>query len=200
MTRESKAKNLNDHIKTLGTAEADTTVTYADLTGQTIRIKSMHDSNDEQMDQIRTLNSRGVAGVADRLATALQAVNAAAINQAAGLARDSMSEMADKTNALSQKEVIRTAMGLGDKASDIQKAIEGLAQYGDVLKTSTTITRDSLKEIREQLAAAEQTAADVQKDIRESQGVYAEEGNAPVGDAKAAPAKKSGLDLGNFKV
>jgi hypothetical protein len=199
MTRENRTKTLNDHIKTLGTAEADTTVTYADLTSQTIRIKSMKDSNDDQLDQIRTLNARGVAGVADRLATALQAVNAAAINQAAGLARDSMQEMSDRTNSLSQKEVIRTAMGLGDKASEISKAIESLAQYGDTLKSSTIITRDSLKEIREQLASAEKTAADVQKDIRESQSVYSEkDGTLSTGDT--APAKKSGLDFTGFKV
>ena len=63
LTRESKQRDLDEHIHMLEVSAVDTTATVADLTSASIRIKNMIDANQQQIQMARDMHARGVAGV-----------------------------------------------------------------------------------------------------------------------------------------
>ncbi|MBL1147395.1 MAG: hypothetical protein HND56_02755 [Pseudomonadota bacterium] len=174
MNREREKRDLENYIGALNASSVDTTSVFAELTNAGHRIKSMKDGNDQQIAKTRQLHSSGVAGVADQLSTVLQAVSAAALGESSEMARMSLERMNQKTTDLSQKEVIRIALGTHEQNSDLSKALEGLEQYGEVIRTATTITREGLEETKDLLGKLEAAAKDVQEDVKESIAVAAE--------------------------
>lgn len=194
MTREERLSGLDSHIKLLDNSAADTMMSYGDLTTQTIRIKAMKDSNEEQIAQARAMHTQGVAGVADRLSVVLQAVSSAAINESSSMAKETLGAMAENTNRIAQKEVIRVATGLSENNKDIERAIADLASYGEVRRVASELTRTSVAEMRESLQRMEETAKDVQGSIRESLSIHSdtETGDAP---KSGAEKKASGLKI-----
>lgn len=204
MQRENKKQAAEEYITALDGSTIDTMKTYQDLTSQAIRIKQMKDANREQVSKTRELHSSGIAGVADRLSTVLQAVSAAALNESSEAAKQSISTMNDKTNAVAMKESIRTAMGIKDAAAGLNKAVDDLAAYGEVLRTSSEITREGVKEIKEGLSTLEDSIKKTKKDLQDAYAVNADVANGaePSNDDGAekkrpAPKKEKGLG-GNF--
>lgn len=204
MQRQNKKQAAEEYITALDGSTIDTMKTYQDLTSQAIRIKQMKDANREQVSKTRELHSSGIAGVADRLSTVLQAVSAAALNESSEAAKQSISTMNDKTNAVAMKESIRTAMGIKDAAAGLNKAVDDLAAYGEVLRTSSEITREGVKEIKEGLSTLEDSIKKTKKDLQDAYAVNAEvaSGAEPSNDDKEekkrpAPKKDKGLG-GNF--
>lgn len=174
MARERTKRDLENHIKSLGTSAVDTTTVLAELTGSSHRIKSMQDANEQQITKTRQLHSSGVAGVADQLSTVLQAVSSAALGESSEMARMSLERMQKTTSELGQKEVIRVALGTQELNSELNKALQDLEQYGKVIDTATTITRQGLTETRELLGKLESTAREVQESVKESISVAAD--------------------------
>ena len=174
MTRERHKRDLENHIKALGSSAVDTTTVLAELTSSGHRIKSMQDANDQQISKTRQLHSSGVAGVADQLSTVLQAVSSAALGESSEMARMSLERMQQTTTSLGQKEVIRVALGTQEQNSELSKALEDLEQYGQVIETATSITRDGLLETKDLLSRLESTAKDVQASVQESISVAAD--------------------------
>ncbi|HYD19209.1 MAG TPA: hypothetical protein VEF76_12090 [Patescibacteria group bacterium] len=208
MQRENKKQAAEEYITSLDASTVDTMKTYQDLTSQAIRIKQMKDANRDQVSKTRELHSSGIAGVADRLSTVLQAVSAAALNESSEAAKMSINTMNDKTNAVAMKESIRTAMGIKDAATGLAKAVDDLAAYGEVLRTSSEITREGVKEIKEGLSTLQDSIKKTKKDLQDAYAVNAEvAGGAPVAtnddkpaEKKAAAPKKAGVgaDFGQF--
>lgn len=176
LQREQKKMEVEGHITMLDTSAADTITTFGDLTSQAIRIKTMKDANDTQIAKARQMYTQGVAGVADRLSVVLQAVSGAALGESSSMAQDTLSRMSANTNKVAQKESIRIAMGIGEQNSQIDKAIEDLAAYGEITKAATNITREGVIEMREKLAEMERIAKGVREDISESIAINAEVG------------------------
>lgn len=192
LTRESKQRDLNEHIQMLEVSAADTTATVADLTSASIRIKNMNDANQSQIQMARDMHARGVAGVADRLSTVIQAVGAAAIAESNAMTAETLHTMSANTDIIAQKESMRIAMGLQDRNNDMVRAIESLAQYGEVNKVATEFTRQGIETLRENLSLMEQTAREVAETVLESKSVVADVvmgKNAD--DTKAAETKKA---------
>ena len=174
MSREREKRDLENYISSLNASSVDTMTVFAELTNAGHRIKSMKDGNDQQITKTRQIHSSGVAGVADQLSTVLQAVSAAALGESSEMARMSLERMNEKTTDLSQKEVIRIALGTHEQNSELVKALEGLEQYGEVIRTATSITREGLEETKELLSNLEATAKEVHEDVKESISVAAE--------------------------
>lgn len=199
MARERTKRDLENHIKSLGTSAVDTTSVLAELTSSSHRIKSMQDANEQQITKTRQLHSSGVAGVADQLSTVLQAVSSAALGESSEMARMSLERMQKTTNELSQKEVIRVALGTQELNTELSKALLDLEQYGQVIDTATDITRKGLTETRELLGKLESTAREVQESVKDSISVAADvtAGRDPDGkdedEAPAGPAKPFGF-------
>ncbi len=174
MNREREKRDLENYIGALNASSVDTTMVFGELTNAGHRIKSMKDGNDQQITKTRQIHSSGVAGVADQLSTVLQAVSAAALGESSEMARMSLERMNQKTTDLSQKEVIRIALGTHEQNSELSKALEGLEQYGEVIRTATNITREGLLETKALLGNLEETAKEVHDDVKESISVAAE--------------------------
>lgn len=192
MQRESKKQAVEEFVTQLDASTVDTMKTYSDLSSQAVRIKQMKDANREQVSKTRELHSSGIAGVADRLSTVLQAVSAAALNESAEAAKQSIGTMTDKTNAVAMKESIRTAMGIKDAAAGLNKAVDDLAAYGEVLRTSSQITRDGVQEIKQGLSNLQESIKKTSADLKDAYAVNAEVAaagtSAPSNDDKLAPA------------
>jgi hypothetical protein len=176
MKREQQKMDVEDHIARLDGAAADTMTTYADLTSQTIRIKDMRDANTSQIDRARSMHTQGIAAVADRLSTVLQAVSSAALGESSAMAKETLVRVNDSTNKIAMKESIRVAMGLDESNKDLDKAMEDLRAYGEVVREGTKITSESVAEMRAKLEELQGVAQSLKDDIRESVAVHANAG------------------------
>jgi hypothetical protein len=196
MRRDEDRMAIEDHIRALDASGANTVSTYADLTSQTIRIKTMRDANQSQMDKARVMHTQGVAGVADRLSVVLQAVSSAALGESSAMAKDTLATMVGNTNKVAQKEAIRVAMGVSELNDDVVKAIDDLGAYGEVMRASTDITRKGLAEMRDNLAKIKELAESVQGDIHENIAVAADVGANTARQRETPPATKNPFGLG----
>lgn len=194
MTREGKLRDVDEHIKAVAQSTVDTQATYADLASGAIRIMTMKDATSTQQVKAREFQSRGVAGIADRLSTVLQAVSGAAISEAQAMAGNTLKMMADSTNLIAQKESIRVAMGIQDTNDDLLRIAEDLESYGDVSRQSTDIIRTGLVEMNENLERIAAIRDDVEQGIREAHGVTAEVTSGRSSSTKVGKATKSASD------
>ena len=190
MTREQKKMAVEQHMTMLDSSAADTMATYADLTSGAVRIKTMKDAVDQQMNRARAMHSQGISGVADRLSVVLQAVSSAALGEASAMAKDTLQQMAENTNKVAQKESIRIAMGIEEQNEDLKKAIDDLGAYGEVVRAATNITREGLTDMRSKLDELKKLAEDVQGDVHDAIAVNAETAAQPKTPAapQAAPS------------
>jgi hypothetical protein len=187
MQREDKKMVLDDHIRLLDNAIRNTTSATADLTSQTIRVKGMKDANEATLETTRILHTQGVAGIADRLSSTLQAVSSAALGESSAAAKDTLRKMAESTDRTSQQESIRVAMGVKDRNNDLVQALDSLSAYGDVQRAANEITRSGLADINANLERVRTLASQTQKDLHDSFAAAADV-SAPIA---AADAKSS---------
>lgn len=168
MQREEKKMAVDDHIRALDDEIRTTTATAADLTSQTIRVKAMKDANAETLAATQALHSQGVASIADRLSTTLQAVSSAALGESSAAAKDTLRKMAISTDKVAQRESIRVAMGISTRNQDILTAIDNLAAYSDVQRAATDITRQGISEIHSNLDKLRALASQTQGDLHDA--------------------------------
>lgn len=174
MRRENNKMAVENHITALTTAKVDTMGTFGDLTAESYRIKAMKDSNDTQVAKTRSLNSKGVSGVASRLSTVLQGVSMAALSESSEVAQLTLDRMNDQTNRMAQQEALKNAMGIREENDALVKAIEELESYGKVARAATDISREGYQDMKENLAELEQTAKDVGEAVKQAVAVGAE--------------------------
>lgn len=180
MKRDNDLRAIDDHLTTLSSSAVDTETTFADLSSQSVRIKTMGDANSSQIEKVRKMHTQGVAGVADRLSVVLQAVGQAAIAESSSIARDTMVQMSDATNEIAMKESMRVAIATGDVNQDLLKAMEDLGQYGEVVRAATEITRENVAELSQNLNSIREMATNVQEAVKENAAVHSSLGTAPV--------------------
>lgn len=200
LQRETQQRDINEHIQMLEISAVDTVATVADLTSASIRIKNMIDANQQQIQMARDMHARGVAGVADRLSTVIQAVGAAAIAESNAMTAETLTAMSNNTDVIAQKESMRIALGIQDRNSDLERAIESLAQYGEVNKVATEFTRNGIQTMRENLDLMQKTARDVAETVMESKAVVADivMGSESNSSQKQTETKKSVKSPFNF--
>jgi hypothetical protein len=190
LQREQAKGDIEAHITMLDDSARDTMTTSADLVSQSIRIKTMKDANDTQITKARTLQTQGVAGVADRLSVVLQAVSAAALGESSAMARDTLLRMTENTNKVAQKETIRVATGIDESNAEVLKAIDDLGAYGEVMKAATQIQRQGLTEMRQNLEALQTLAHETTDVVRDAVAVHADVSSGASGPA--IKAKQNG--------
>lgn len=174
MNRENKKMAVEEHVTALTAAKVDTLGTFSDLTAESYRIKSMKDSNNTQVAKTRSLNSKGVSGVASRLSTVLQGVSMAALSESSEVAQMTLERMNDQTNRITQKEALKNAMGISQENDALVKAIEELESYGKIARAATDISREGYREMKENLAELEKTARDVSDAVKDAVAVGAD--------------------------
>jgi hypothetical protein len=193
MKRDNQKMAVEDHVTALTAAKVDTLGTYSDLTAESYRIKSMKDANNSQVAKTRSLNSKGVSGVASRLSTVLQGVSMAALSESSEVAQMTLERMNDQTNRIAQKEALKNAMGISLENDALVKAIEELESYGKIARAATDISREGYQEMKENLAALEKTARDVSQAVKDAVAVGADvmRGDS-VAKSESAPDDKVG--------
>jgi hypothetical protein len=189
MQREESKLVLDDHIRRLDEAVTVTTSAGADLTSQTIRVKGMKDANEATLATTRTLHTQGVAGIADRLSSTLQAVASAALSESSSAAKDTLRRMKESTDRVSQRESIRVAMGIADTNNELLVALDNLSAYGEVQRTANDITKAGLADIHANLEKIKAAAASTQKDLHDSFSVAADSIGLRPAPTGAAPAQ-----------
>jgi hypothetical protein len=172
MKRDNELRDIDDHLTVLSSSAVDTETTFADLSSQSVRIKTMADANSSQVEKVRKMHTQGVAGVADRLSVVLQAVGQAAIAESSAIARDTMVQMSDATNEIAMKESMRVALATGDVNDELVKAMEDLGAYGEVVQKATEITRENVAELEQNLVAIREIASSVQDAVKDNAAVH----------------------------
>ena len=181
MRRENNKMAVEEHITALTAAKVDTMGTFGDLTAESYRIKAMKDANGSQVSKTRSLNSKGVAGVASRLSTVLQGVSMAALTESSEVAHMTLERMNDQTNMMAQQEALKNAMGIRQENDSLVKAIQELESYGKVARAATDISREGYEDMKLNLAELEKTARDVGEAVKEAVAVGADVMNSNEG-------------------
>ena len=101
-------------------------------------------------------------------------LSAAALGESSEAAKISLERMNKTTSDLSQREVIRVALGTKELNEDLTKALSDLSEYGETIRAATSITREGLSETRELLDKIARQPADTQEAVKESLDVAAD--------------------------
>lgn len=139
-----------------------------------MNVKSMRDTNNQQINHTRKMHTSGTAGVASRLSTVLTAVSSAALNEARTTTQHTLKNMNTITQDIAQNEAIKNATNLHVQNDELALAIEQLASYKDISDKATEITRAALEEQKQLQREMEATATELADSIKLAKGVTAE--------------------------
>jgi len=165
MTREEKLRALDGHVSHISRSQGETMAAYGDLNQQAIRVHTMRQSTDQQIDTARQINTQGVAATADRLATVLTAVSGAALGEASEAAKDTLSRMRTSTNDISSREVIRVAMGVSTVNDQLETVFKELEDIREVQQAATGIVRNGMTEMQERMVQLRESANSAKEDL-----------------------------------
>lgn len=172
--REDKLKAINEHVEITTTSKVDTLATLGELQEESLNIRSMRETNRQQIDSTRKMHSSGTAGVASRLSTVLTAVSAAALNEAKTTTQNTLKGMNKITQEIASQEAIKNATQLHVQNDEFASAIEKLASFKEVSDKATEITRSAIEENKVLQRDMEKTAQDLEKSIKQLKGVTAD--------------------------
>lgn len=172
--REDKLQAVNEHVEALSASKLDTLSTLGELQEESMNIKSMRDTNTQQINHTRKMHTSGTAGIASRLSTVLTAVSSAALNEARTTTQNTLKTMNIITQEIAQSEAIKNATNLHVQNDELSLAIEQLASYKEISDKATEITRAALAEQKQLQREMEETAAELAGSIKVAKGVTAE--------------------------
>ena len=172
--REDKLQAVNQHVDALNSAKVDTLGTYGELQQEDMNIKSMQDTNNQQINQTRKMHSSGTAGVAGRLSVVLTAVSSAALNEARTTTQNTLNGMNTMTHELAQNEAIKNATQLHIQNDELTNAIKELESYREISDKATEITRAALEEQKELQVEMKKTAENLAQSVKKAKGVTAD--------------------------
>lgn len=203
--REDRLQAVNEHVEALTASKVDTLTTLGELQEESMNIKSMRDTNTQQINHTRKMHSSGTAGVASRLSTVLTAVSSAALNEARTTTQNTLNNMNRITQEIAQNEAIKNATNLHVQNDELSQAIEQLASYKEISDKATQITRSALEEQKQLQREMEETAAELAGSIKSAKGVTAEvmQEEEATPRESVEPRRESGVrnsDFGDLKL
>lgn len=191
MEREDNLEFVHRHVDTLNDSKVGTLATLGELQEESMNIKSMRDTNVQQISKTQQMHTSGTAGVASRLTMVLSAVSAAALNESTTSAEQTLARMNAMTRDIAQNEAIQNATNIHVQNDKMAQAIEALASYKDIADKATGIARSGVEEQKEMLGKLERIAADMGNAVKQSKAVTAEvmQGDSDV--EETAPSQRS---------
>lgn len=190
--RDTDKRAVESHIAGLTTINQEAVAGFADLSRQAMKLKTMQDANEMQATGVNTVATRGIASTADQLVTVLQSIGAAAINESAAMARNTLQRMQETTDRVAQSEVIRVATGYEEVNQDLMNLLENLGNFQEVYQTGMDLQRKEMEAIRhtvESLREAGVAAGDL---VSKSEGIQADVASG--GDSSAKKSDKPKAD------
>ncbi len=194
IAREEKLEAVNEHVKDLDGALRNNTVSMADLETESIQIRTARSEHDQMLDKTRILHTQGIATVAQRLNSVLNAVSMAALNESTTIAGQTLRRMVEGTHEITQKEVVKNALGVRQMDADVRTVLDDLAAIGQTLRSSNEIYREGLKDLRITMDEAATMIKDVKGDIATSAAIHAD-----TPDGKPAPGVNGATPPPNTK-
>lgn len=182
---DEKRLVMDEHVKVLSNATTTIVRAGADLTSQIIRVKSRRDATESTLAMTKMLGTEGIAGIADRLASALEAVSNAALAESAQATKDTLRAMRQHTDDIYQKESSRAALGVAEANNELISALDNLTVYGNTQKEANTAAKAGMTKIRANLAKLRTASAETQQDVQDSFGIASSRDEAP----EEAPVK-----------
>ena len=174
LAREDNLEFVNRHVDTLNASKVNTLQTLGELQEESMNIKSMRDTNSQQITKTQQMHSSGTAGVASRLTMVLSAVSAAALNESSTSAENTLSKMNEITRNIAQNEAIQNASNIHVQNDKMMDAIEQLKTYKDISDKATQIARAGIEEQKVRQRELEKTAAELAASVKKAKGVTAE--------------------------
>lgn len=190
--RKEKLMNLDDHVMVLKRSQADTIATHGELAQQRVRVNTMKSNADDQIETARKLNTQGVAATADRLSMVLTAVSGAALNESAAVANLTLDRMRRSTNAITETEVVKAAMGLSKINTQLLSVMDELSSIKEVQNHATDIARGAIQDMQANMERLREEADAVRREADERAAVAS--GLAPDAQKGAAPAAANVFD------
>lgn len=188
--REEKLEAVDEHVKALDTAQRNNTMSLAELTGEAISIRTARDEHQQMLEKTRILHTQGIAGVASRLNTTINALSMAALNESSKIAGQTLRRMIEDTNETTQKEVVRNAMGVQNMTADVELVLGDLAKIGETLRVSSVVYREGLQDLHDIIDRAKDITATVQGDIKNATAIHAD---AATGAVDRPASKANGV-------
>lgn len=191
MQREQKRLEIEEYIGLSMHQSADNVQAIQSITNEALQIKAMRDSNSRGIANAQTLSSSGVSGIASQLATVLQGVSAASLEQSTESASLNIQNMNRINEMYLKKSVMQSAMGVYKENEELTKTIARLQETGTFLRDVNSATRTGIAELRDNLNKVEEAAKSMKKDVDDAVGISADTirddlNKAARGDAKAA--------------
>lgn len=174
LDREDKLEYVNRHVDSLNTSKVNTLATLGELQEESMNIKSMSDTNSQQIAKTQQMHAGGTAGVASRLSMVLTAVSTAALNESSTSAENTLAQMNEMTRTIAQNEAIQNATNIHVQNDKLMEAIEQLKSYKDISDKATQIARAGIEEQKVRQAELEETAAALADSVKKAKGVTAE--------------------------
>lgn len=191
--REDKLKAVNEHVEVTTSSKVDTLATLGELQEESLNIRSMRETNRQQINSTRKMHSSGTAGVASRLSTVLTAVSSAALNEARTTTQNTLKGMNRITQEIASQEAIKNATNLHVQNDEFAKAIEKLASFKEISDKATEITRSAIEENKGLQRDMEETAKELEKSIKQLKGVTADvmqDGSGPASEQDNSPVRQ----------
>ena len=174
LDREDKLEYVNRHVDSLNSSKVSTLSTLGELQEESMNIKSMSDTNRQQIAKTQQMHAGGTAGVASRLSMVLTAVSTAALNESSTSTENTLAQMNEMTRSIAQSEAIQNATNIHVQNDRLMEAIEQLKGYKDISDKATQIARAGIEEQKIRQAELEQTAAALADAVKKAKGVTAE--------------------------
>ena len=174
LARESKLALVNDFVNNLADASIDTSQSLEELQREKMQVQTMSDANRENIRSARQLSTSGVATIAGQLSAVLTGIGSAALVQSSESAKDTMQRMGRMTQSTLMKEVINNANRKADVNSELLTALDTLGQFSEAQRSAIELTRDAMKDIRQNLDKMGDASRELGQAIESGQSVSAE--------------------------
>ncbi len=167
MEREDKQAAIRDHITAIELTAGDRVSMLKDLTELNSQSNSMRETNEQEMQKVRTMNLNGVSGMAERLVTVLNGVDSAALHQGAEMTQNSLDTMNRSTHDLLTKGVVAHAVGMLEDNDRLSQSIAELEELSKKTRQATAVTAQALSEGAKIRADNEQKVAQLKQDMED---------------------------------
>jgi chromosome segregation ATPase len=200
--REDRLRAINEHVEVTTSSKVDTLGTLGELQEESLNIRSMRETNRQQINSTRKMHSSGTAGVASRLSTVLTAVSSAALNEAKTTTQNTLKGMNAITQEIASAEAIKNATNLHVQNDEFAQAIEKLAGFKEIADRATEITRSAIEENKGLQRDMEETARELEQSIKQLKGVAADvmQGEELSNEEPAEKAEQLTPSFDEFKI
>jgi len=182
ITLEEEMEALQEHLKALNETHRETLTSRGSLAEEKLRVKSMLDANVMEQQKVSEMHNSGNAGMASRLLTVFNGINAAASHEASEMVAGSIGTMRDSTTDLLQRGILANAIGLGEENEKRLRQIAALEESGKILVAAKELTDTNMAAISEANQALERESEALLasiKDLSAAQGAEVKEAGTP---------------------